>query len=362
MIAPLNKFITAIALVFTLALGGCVSAGNSVSGYTGPSVSSATAKRTSATKDIRKAKKAHKTAKKSLKALTRTISRAERKLKRKKLSEKAKTATVKKLKTAKKGLRKSKSTVRSAERKLARANRRKESADAAIRSAKRRQAEAKRRIADAKKKATKKQQIADARKQLERKNKKPSVKRGLFASSDPALKNVGEYKARVDGGFQIAAIPVAKVASRLYRQEVSYRTKQKVGTIVVDTGARFLYLVQSGGRAMRYGIGVGKAGFAWSGSAHIGWKQEWPKWTPPKEMIAREAAKGHHIPDFMEGGPKNPLGARALYLGSTLYRIHGTNQPWTIGKAVSSGCIRMRNEDVMDLYERVRVGAQVIVS
>lgn len=367
MIAPLNKFITAIALVFTLALAGCVSAGNSVSGYTGPSVSSATAKRTSATKDIRKAKKALKTAKKSLKALTRTISRAERKLKRKKLSAKAKTATVKKLKTAKKGLRKSKSTVRSAERKLARANRRKKSADAAIRSAKRRQAEAKRRIADAKKKATKKQQIADARKQLERKNKKPSVKRGLFASSDPALKNVGEYKARVDGGFQIAAIPVAKVASRLYRQEVSYRTKQRVGTIVVDTGARFLYLVQSGGRAMRYGIGVGKAGFAWSGSAHIGWKQEWPKWTPPKEMIARRPDLAKYSADNggMPGGPANPLGARALYLmkdgKDTLFRLHGTPQWASIGTAASSGCIRLMNQDVIDLYKRVPQGTKVVV-
>lgn len=153
-----------------------------------------------------------------------------------------------------------------------------------------------------------------------------------------------------------------KINAQLLPQVVAYSGGKKAGTLIVDTQARFLYLVMKNGSARRYGIGVGKPGFEWAGAHKISRKAEWPTWTPPKEMIAREAAKGHHIPDFMEGGPKNPLGARALYLGSTLYRIHGTNQPWTIGKAVSSGCIRMRNEDVMDLYERVRVGAQVIVS
>ena len=115
-------------------------------------------------------------------------------------------------------------------------------------------------------------------------------------------------------------------------------------------------------RRRRYGVGVGKAGFEWAGTNKITRKAEWPSWTPPKEMIARERKKGRELPPFMEGGPANPMGARALYLGSTLYRIHGTNQPWTIGQAVSSGCIRMRNEDVMDLYERVNIGAKVIVS
>ena len=116
------------------------------------------------------------------------------------------------------------------------------------------------------------------------------------------------------------------------------------------------------GKARRYGVGVGKAGFEWSGTERITQKKEWPSWTPPKEMIERERLKGRELPAHMEGGPANPLGARALYLGSTLYRIHGTNQPWTIGQAVSSGCIRMRNEDVMDLYERVERGAKVIVT
>jgi lipoprotein-anchoring transpeptidase ErfK/SrfK len=130
---------------------------------------------------------------------------------------------------------------------------------------------------------------------------------------------------------------------------------------VIDTSKRFLYLVQSDGKAMRYGVGVGKQGFSWKGSQRISRKAEWPTWTPPKEMIARERRKGRILPARMDGGVNNPLGARALYLGSTLYRIHGTNQPWTIGKAMSSGCIRMRNEDVTDLYERVPIGTRVVV-
>lgn len=144
-------------------------------------------------------------------------------------------------------------------------------------------------------------------------------------------------------------------------QTVAYETKEKPGTIVIDTNNRFLYLVTGNGEARRYGVGVGKPGFEWAGAHKISRKAEWPNWTPPQEMISREAAKGHYLPARMDGGPENPLGARAMYLGSTLYRIHGTNAPWTIGYAVSSGCIRMRNEDVVDLYERVSVGTKVIV-
>src|SRR5690606_17358514 len=144
-------------------------------------------------------------------------------------------------------------------------------------------------------------------------------------------------------------------------QTVAYQTKHATGTIIIDTDNRFLYLVTGGGEARRYGVGVGKPGFEWAGTHSVTRKAEWPRWVPPKEMIAREAAKGHYLPASMEGGPANPLGARALYLGSTLYRIHGTNAPWTIGSAVSSGCIRMRNEDVVDLYGRVDVGTKVIV-
>jgi lipoprotein-anchoring transpeptidase ErfK/SrfK len=141
------------------------------------------------------------------------------------------------------------------------------------------------------------------------------------------------------------------------KQEVDYHGKEGAGTIIVDTPNKFLFLVQGDGRALRYGIGVGRPGFTWSGVKQISAKKEWPDWTPPPEMLARRP----DLPRHMEGGPQNPLGARAMYLGSSLYRIHGSNEPWTIGTNVSSGCIRMRNEDVIDLYGRVNVGARVIV-
>jgi lipoprotein-anchoring transpeptidase ErfK/SrfK len=141
------------------------------------------------------------------------------------------------------------------------------------------------------------------------------------------------------------------------KQVVDYDGKHSAGTIVVDTPNKFLYLVQGNGKAMRYGIGVGRPGFTWSGIKTISAKKEWPEWTPPAEMITRRP----DLPRHMEGGPQNPLGARAMYLGSTLYRIHGSNEPWTIGTNVSSGCIRMRNEDVIDLYGRVNVGTKVVV-
>jgi len=141
------------------------------------------------------------------------------------------------------------------------------------------------------------------------------------------------------------------------RQMVFYRTSEPPGTIIVHTSERFLYLVQGNGRALRYGIGVGREGFQWQGLLKISRKQEWPDWTPPPEMIARQP----YLPRFMAGGPGNPMGARALYLGTTVYRIHGTNQPHTIGSAVSSGCFRLVNNDVMDLFERVPVGTKVVV-
>ncbi len=141
------------------------------------------------------------------------------------------------------------------------------------------------------------------------------------------------------------------------RQVVDYHGKEGPGTIVVDTPNKFLFLVQGGGKALRYGIGVGRPGFTWSGVKTITNKREWPAWTPPPEMLARRP----DLPRHMEGGPANPLGARAMYLGSSLYRIHGSNEPWTIGTNVSSGCIRMRNEDVIDLYGRVNVGTRVVV-
>ncbi len=141
------------------------------------------------------------------------------------------------------------------------------------------------------------------------------------------------------------------------RQLVDYDGNENIGTVIVDTPNKFLYLVQGDGKALRYGIGVGRPGFTWSGVKQISAKREWPDWTPPAEMLTRRP----DLPRHMEGGPENPLGARAMYLGSSLYRIHGSNEPWTIGTNVSSGCIRMRNEDVIDLYDRVRVGARVVV-
>ncbi|MEJ0097079.1 MAG: L,D-transpeptidase [Bauldia sp.] len=167
--------------------------------------------------------------------------------------------------------------------------------------------------------------------------------------------------------FAVPAAPIKKIPPQFLRQVVD--TPANIpgdpGTVVVDPGDRFLYLILDGGKAMRYGIGVGKEGFAWSGEAHVQDKQHWPKWFPPDDMIQRDPtlkqyAKGE------AGGPRNPLGARAMYLYTaggvdTLYRIHGTNDPLSIGKAVSSGCVRMLDQDVIDLYERVPVGTKVIV-
>ncbi|MCX7319864.1 MAG: L,D-transpeptidase [Hyphomicrobiales bacterium] len=141
------------------------------------------------------------------------------------------------------------------------------------------------------------------------------------------------------------------------KQMVLYRTTEPPGTIIISTSERYLYLVQGNGRAMRYGIGVGRDGFTWQGLVKISRKAEWPDWTPPPEMIQRQP----YLPRFMAGGPGNPMGARALYLGATVYRIHGTNRPDTIGTAVSSGCFRLVNADVSDLYARVPVGTKVVI-
>ncbi len=141
------------------------------------------------------------------------------------------------------------------------------------------------------------------------------------------------------------------------KQEVTYSTDEKPGTVIINTRRKFLYLIEGGGKALRYGIGVGRDGFKWYGTEKIARKAEWPDWRPPKEMRERDPT----VPEYMPGGEGNPLGARALYLGNSLYRIHGTAQPWTIGTAVSSGCIRLTNDDVIDLYKRVKVGTKVVV-
>jgi lipoprotein-anchoring transpeptidase ErfK/SrfK len=152
-----------------------------------------------------------------------------------------------------------------------------------------------------------------------------------------------------DGEFAIPA--------RVHRQIVSYGSTESPGTIIIDTPNTYLYFILGGGKAIRYGIGIGREGFTWSGVKNIERKSEWPDWIPPAEMLQRQP----YLPRFMAGGPGNPLGARAMYLSGTVYRIHGTNAPETIGKQVSSGCIRMLNEDVTDLYDRTHVGTKVVV-
>ncbi len=169
-----------------------------------------------------------------------------------------------------------------------------------------------------------------------------------------------------DPGAMISALPpdyrpetgpAKQLPPQFRRTVVDYRTKEPVGTIIIDTPSTYLYLVMPGGKAMRYGVGVGREGFTWNGAEKVSKMAEWPDWHPPEEMIERQP----YLPRFMAGGEGNPLGARALYLGKTLYRIHGTNQPSTIGTFVSSGCIRLTNEDVTDLYSRVKVGTRVVV-
>jgi lipoprotein-anchoring transpeptidase ErfK/SrfK len=176
---------------------------------------------------------------------------------------------------------------------------------------------------------------------------------GLALSAAPG------FAQQPDRGDQPGVIPDDSVELPLeyQKQMVYYRSTEAPGTIIISTAERHLYLIQGNGRALRYGIGVGRDGFQWQGLVSITRKAEWPDWTPPPEMIARQP----YLPRFMAGGPGNPLGARAMYLGATVYRIHGTNQPDTIGTAISSGCFRLVNADVADLYDRVPVGTKVII-
>ena len=173
------------------------------------------------------------------------------------------------------------------------------------------------------------------------------------------------YAAVTTDKHPVPGVDPATLKPRNVRQLVNYATSEKPGTIVVDTSARFIYLVQEGGKALRYGVGVGKEGLEFKGTATVNHKAQWPRWTPTPDMIKREPERYRKWAGGMEGGTHNPLGARALYLfkdgRDTLYRIHGTNEPETIGQAVSSGCIRMMNQDVIDLYSRVPAGAKVVV-
>lgn len=172
-------------------------------------------------------------------------------------------------------------------------------------------------------------------------------------------------RAQTNGNFQQASFSstgnVALSGATTNRVVDWKETKYPIGSLIVKTPERALYYVSGPGEAIRYSVGVGREGMQWSGVSKIERKAEWPSWTPPQEMIVREAAKGHIIPPFMEGGPGNPLGARALYIGGRIYRVHGTNNEASIGGAVSSGCIRMMNADVIDLYDRVKIGAKIYV-
>ena len=179
----------------------------------------------------------------------------------------------------------------------------------------------------------------------------------LFAPQQQYAPQQQAYAAPQYAPIEEDIAPEAQMDPRLQRQIVNYRTNEATGTIIGDTPNTYLYLVMGDGKAMRYGIGVGREGFTWSGTHPIVRKAEWPDWYPPQEMIARQP----YLPRMTAGGPGNPLGARAMYIGGTVYRIHGTNNPATIGHEVSSGCIRLTNEDVIDLYERVKVGAKVVV-
>lgn len=170
-----------------------------------------------------------------------------------------------------------------------------------------------------------------------------------------------EIMGSMSGSEDFAALNDSSFDGIKSRQTVPFQRDLAPGSILIKTKERKLYFVLPGGLAYQYPVGVGKQGFTWSGRNHVSRKAEWPDWRPPQVMIEREAQKGNDLPEMMEGGPNNPLGARALYIGSTEYRIHGTTQPWSIGRAVSSGCIRMLNEHVIDLYDQVRIGATVVV-
>jgi lipoprotein-anchoring transpeptidase ErfK/SrfK len=187
---------------------------------------------------------------------------------------------------------------------------------------------------------------------------------------EASAQSVGLYGPVRGEPFPIPAAPLSRINPAYLRARVAVRTREPPGTIIVDPRSRYLYFVEGAGTALRYGVGVGRQGFAWSGTATINSKQAWPDWYPPKEMIERQPELKRSLVQLqsglgMPGGPRNPLGARALYLWQngkdTLYRIHGTTEPWTIGTNASSGCIRMINQDAIDLYDRVALGTRVIV-
>jgi lipoprotein-anchoring transpeptidase ErfK/SrfK len=197
--------------------------------------------------------------------------------------------------------------------------------------------------------------------QMKAGKRKPVVAMPTTAAAIPALPEIDGKPLVTQVAFnsfgESQVVKSYRLSPEFMPAVVPYPSDEKPGTMIIDTIGRHLYLIMGNNQALRYGVGVGRPGFEWAGVHFVSRMAEWPDWTPPPEMLKRKP----ELPRHMAGGPDNPLGARALYLGSSLYRIHGSNEPWTIGTAVSSGCIRMRNEDVSDLYQRVRVGAKVIV-
>ncbi|MGI9367017.1 MAG: L,D-transpeptidase family protein [Rhizobiaceae bacterium] len=361
--------VSAIVVMAALVIAGCSSTSSTTYGYVAPSITSITAKKKEASKAVSTARKKLRTAQRKLDKLQRQIVRDERRLKRKKLSKRTRVRLESNVAKRKKAVRTAKRDVRNATRVYNRSVRVERRATRSLETAQRRKKATDRRRAAAERSKADLQARQSANSGTARQSSTSAFVGGLFGfgRSRSGGVNLNDYKARTDNGFRLAAIPVNKMDKRLLRQQVNYRTRHKVGTIIVDPRSKYLYLVQPGGKAMRYGIGVGKAGFEWSGSAHIGWKQKWPKWTPPAEMIARRPslAKWGVKNGGMPGGTSNPLGARALYLmqggKDTLYRLHGTPEWNSIGTAASSGCIRLMNQDVIDLYNRVPNGAKVIV-
>lgn len=191
---------------------------------------------------------------------------------------------------------------------------------------------------------------------------------GFATPMEPTERDLASrYAARTDEGYRLPGIPFQKIDPKFYRQRVENRTGEPAGVVVVDVANRFLYVTEDAGTAMRYGIGIGRAGFTWSGEGVIQWRRKWPRWTPPPEMIARqpELRKYSYANGGQAPGPNNPLGSRALYIfqdgKDTLYRLHGTKDWRSIGNAVSSGCVRLINQDVIDLYERVPAKAPIVV-
>lgn len=346
----LNKIYLAIALVLTLAISGCVSSG--ASSY-GAAISVSTSSRDKAAIDARQSSATVTLLKKDLKQYSRSQSRAERRLKRL-----GKRKAVKQRHRLANTITTNQDKTKSAEKELAKAERNSQRAEKKLERAKRKVVLAEKRKVD-----YDKRQVRLAKARLENQG---NNSRSLFAFARTGDINYSDYKARTDGGFKLPAVPTRKMDKKFLRQRVDYQTNEKPGTLIVETEKRFVYLIEGNGKAMRYGIGVGRAGFDWQGTARMAWKREWPTWTPPQSMIRRrpELAK-YGGPNGMKGGPANPLGARALYIykngKDTLYRLHGTPEWASIGTAVSSGCIRLINQDIIDLYSRVPNGAKIVV-